>query len=187
MSAPYVNQGHMVSYVVGGNPQGGPNQSMGATYSKFQMSQGYTAYLRGNYTPQHHNPHGNPHYNAIPQRNYYTTQPMYNIWTQTMGGLQGSSSHMSSPWSESGAPQTLPFLAMLDIHELYKLTNDCIYHNLLWLPIPHKIPTDIPKFKGKQGGIWAPISPAIIFGVFLTPWWTIVSSYIFFPTPSLAM
>ena len=40
---------------------------------------------------------------------------------------------------------------MLDILDLYKLTNDPIYHNLLWPPIPHKILTDIPKFDGKQG------------------------------------
>ena len=45
----------------------------------------------------------------------------------------------------------MPFLAILDISDLYKLKNDPIYHNLLWLPIPHKIPTDIPKFEGKQG------------------------------------
>jgi len=82
------------------------------------MSQGGTTYPRGNFIAQHHIPHGNPHYNVIPQGNYYTTQPMYNIGTQMMGGLKGSSSHMSSPWSESGAPQTLPFLATLDIPDL---------------------------------------------------------------------
>jgi len=58
---------------------------------------------------------------------------------------------MSSPWSDSGASNTLPFLATLDISYLYKLTNDLIYHNLLWLPILHKILTNIPKFEGKQG------------------------------------
>jgi len=63
----------MVSFVVGRNPEGDPNQSMGAPYSQPQMSQGGTSYPRGNAIPQHHNPHGNPHYNAIPQGNYYTT------------------------------------------------------------------------------------------------------------------
>lgn len=33
MSTPYVSQGHIVNFVVGRNPQGGPNQSMGAPYS----------------------------------------------------------------------------------------------------------------------------------------------------------
>ena len=149
MSIPSINQGQMVSSVSSKNPQGVPNQSMGAPYSHIQMSQGGTAYLGGNSIPQHHNPHGNPHYNAIPQGNYYTTQPMYNIGTQTMGGPQGSSSHMSSPWSESGVPHNLPFLATLDIPDLYKLTNDLIYHKLLWSTILHKIPTYIPKFEAK--------------------------------------
>ena len=151
MSIPYVNQGQMVSSVTGGNPQGGPNQSMGETYSQIQMSEGGTAFLGGNTIPQHQIPHGNPHYNTIPQGNYYTTYPMYNIGTQTMRRPQGSSSHMSSPWSKQGAPKTLAFLATLDIPDLYKLTNDPIYHNLLQPPILHKMTIDTPKFDRKQG------------------------------------
>ena len=50
-STPYVSQGHMVSSMASRNPQGGPNQSMGAPYSQPQMSQGGTAYLGGNYIP----------------------------------------------------------------------------------------------------------------------------------------
>ena len=76
---------------------------------------------------------------------------MYNIGNNTMGGPQGSSSHMSSPWFDLGTSNTFPFLAMIDIPDLYKLTNDPIYHNLLWPPILHKILMDIPKFKWKQG------------------------------------
>ena len=77
--------------------------------------------------------------------------PIYNIVNNTMGVMQGSSSHLSSPWSKSGAPNTLPFMAMLDILDFYKLTNDPIYHKLLSLSFPHKIPTDILKFEGKHG------------------------------------
>lgn len=151
MSVPSVNQSHMVSSVSVGNPQGIPNQSMGAPYSQNQMSQGGTAYNRGNFIPLYQNPHGNPLYNTVSQINCYTTQPMYTMGNQMMGGAQSSSGHPSSPWSESGAPNSLPFLATLDIPNLYKLTNDPIYHNLQWSPIPHKIPIDIPKFDGKQG------------------------------------
>ena len=97
MNTPYASQGLMVSSAMSWNPQGGPNQSMGAPYSQIQMSQGGTTYPVGNYIPQYQNSHGNPHYNAIPQGNYYTTQPMYNIGTQTMGGAQASSSQLSSP------------------------------------------------------------------------------------------
>jgi len=41
-------------------------------------------------------------------------------------------------------------LATLNILDLYKLTNDPIYHNSHWPPILHKIPANIPKFEGKQ-------------------------------------
>ena len=115
------------------------------------MSLGGTAYPRSNSIPQYQNPHGNPLYNTIPQSKYYTMQPMYTMGNQMMGGAQSSLGHPSSPWSESGAPNNLPFLETLDIPDLYKLTNDPIYHNLPWLLIPHKKPTNIPKFKGKQG------------------------------------
>ena len=45
----------------------------------------------------------------------------------------------------------LPFLDTLELHDLSKLTNDPIRHHLAWLPVPVKIPTDIPKFDGKTG------------------------------------
>jgi len=86
MSIPSLNQGQMVSSVSGGNPQGVPNQSMGAPYSHIPMIQGGTAYTRHNFIPQYQNPHGNPLYNTIHQSNYYTMQPMYNMGNQTMGG-----------------------------------------------------------------------------------------------------
>lgn len=68
-----------------------------------------------------------------------------------MGGLQGPSSHSSSPLSKSGVPKNFPFLATFDIPDRYKLTNDPIYHNIHWPRIPHKIPVDILTFEGKQG------------------------------------
>lgn len=88
---------------------------------------------------------------TVPQGNYYSTHPMYNIGNNTMGGPQGSASHMSSPLFDSGASNTLPFWATLDISNLYKITNGPIYHNLLWPPIPHKVPTNILKFERQQG------------------------------------
>jgi len=44
-----------------------------------------------------------------------------------------------------------PFLATLDIRDLYKLTKDPVNNNLFFPPITHKIPSDIPNFEGKQG------------------------------------
>lgn len=43
----------------------------------------------------------------------------------------------------------LPFLVMLDLPNLFQLTNEPILHNPSWSPVPTKIPFDIPKFDGK--------------------------------------
>jgi hypothetical protein len=44
----------------------------------------------------------------------------------------------------------LPFLATLNLPELSKLLNDPMCHDLAWPPIPTKLPSDIPKFEGKN-------------------------------------
>ena len=68
-----------------------------------------------------------------------------------MGGPYGLNSQPILPWLDSGENPQFPFLAALDIPDIHKLTNDPINHNSLWPPVPHKIPSDIPKFDGKQG------------------------------------
>ena len=45
----------------------------------------------------------------------------------------------------------LPFLATLDLLDFSKLINYPIQHNASWPPIPVNLPSDIPKFDGKQG------------------------------------
>ena len=45
----------------------------------------------------------------------------------------------------------LPFLTMLNLPDLSRLMNDPISHDLAWPAIPTKLPSDIPKFKGKPG------------------------------------
>jgi hypothetical protein len=45
----------------------------------------------------------------------------------------------------------LPFLATLNFPDLSRLMNDLVRHDPIWPPIPTKIPSDIPKFKGKTG------------------------------------
>ena len=45
----------------------------------------------------------------------------------------------------------LPFMACLNFPELSKLTNDPICHQAFWHPMPTKLPSDIPKFEGKEG------------------------------------
>jgi hypothetical protein len=43
----------------------------------------------------------------------------------------------------------LPFLETLYLLDLSRLTNDPIFHSPFWLPIPAKLPSDIPNFDGK--------------------------------------
>jgi hypothetical protein len=45
----------------------------------------------------------------------------------------------------------LPFLVTLDLPKLSRLTNDPISHSPVWLVIPAKLPSDIPKFDGNPG------------------------------------
>jgi hypothetical protein len=45
----------------------------------------------------------------------------------------------------------LPFLTTLYLLDLSRLTNDPIFHSLVWPVIPAKLPSDIPKFDEKSG------------------------------------
>jgi hypothetical protein len=48
-------------------------------------------------------------------------------------------------------PPHMPYLASLNILDLTKLTNYPIFHNPTWPAMPTKLPSDIPKFEGKEG------------------------------------
>lgn len=48
-----------------------------------------------------------------------------------------------------GTPPSMPYIESLKILDLTKLTNDPILHDLTWLNMPTKLPSDIPKFKGR--------------------------------------
>jgi hypothetical protein len=45
----------------------------------------------------------------------------------------------------------MTYLVSLNIPDLTKLTNDPILHDPTWTNMPTKLPSDIPKFKGKSG------------------------------------
>ena len=57
---------------------------------------------------------------------------------------------ISSP-SFTNVGYNLLFMALLNLHELDRLTNDPIFHQSHWPPMPTKIPSNIPKFEGKEG------------------------------------
>lgn len=47
--------------------------------------------------------------------------------------------------------QQLPFVETLELPNLNRLTNDPIAYTPCWPTIPHKLPSDIPKFNGNLG------------------------------------
>ena len=53
-------------------------------------------------------------------------------------------------WHRPAQPR-LPFLATLNLLDLSRLMNDLVSHDLAWLAIPTKLPSNIPKFEGKLG------------------------------------
>jgi len=82
----------------------------------------------GYYNPGHgHGAYQNPRWVAIPQPQYF----------------QGAWGQMSQP--------RLPFLSMLNLLDLYKLMNDPVFHDPTCPPVLTKLPSDIPKFEGKNG------------------------------------
>ena len=72
-------------------------------------------------------PYRNPGWNVVPN-------------TQSFIGL----------WGQVSQPH-IPFLATLNLPDLSKLMNDPLSHDPTWPPIPTKLPSDIPKFEGKNG------------------------------------
>lgn len=87
---------------------------------------------------------------------YSTSQPMqfqpYIPRAQILGnnayGGGSNPYNFQQNWN-SVPPPKIPFLATLNLPDLSKLINDPIRHSSTWPPIPTKIPSDIPKFKGK--------------------------------------
>jgi len=47
--------------------------------------------------------------------------------------------------------QNLPYMALLNILDLTKITNEPILHDTSLSPMSTKIPSNIPKFDGKMG------------------------------------
>jgi hypothetical protein len=45
----------------------------------------------------------------------------------------------------------IPFLAMLNMSDLSKIMNEPVSHDPTWPTLPTKIPSNIPKFEGKNG------------------------------------
>ena len=78
--------------------------------------------------------------------------------------LPGSSHYMKTAYGPTSIPtrlppqshqyphvnRQLPFLATLDLPNMFRILNDPISHSHQWPVIPAKLPSDIPKFNGKS-------------------------------------
>ena len=53
--------------------------------------------------------------------------------------------------SQANLSSSLSFMASIKLPDLEWLTNDCIGHHPQLIPMPTKLPSDIPKFEGKVG------------------------------------
>ena len=53
-------------------------------------------------------------------------------------------------WNQLAQPR-LPFLATLNLLDLSRFMKDPVSHDPAWTAVPTKLPSDIPKFEGKDG------------------------------------
>ena len=187
MSVSSVNLIQMVSYVSVGNPQRVPNQSMEAPYSQNQMSQGGTVYTGGNFIPS-----------IKILMEIHSTTPYHKATATpcnpcTIWGIRR--------WEEHRAPQVIchhhgssqghPTICLFwqswifPNYKSWQMTPSSTNYNGFRSRIKYR--RTFQSLMENKGRVRAPISPPTISSVFQTLWWMIVSGYIFFQTPSLAM
>ena len=115
-----------------------PQQSI-PTQSGYQPQHGYPPQVMGN----------QPYYGggALQAPPAYFPQQMSDQQAYVPYALMTNRPHQYALHTQMN--RQLPFLATLDLLNLSCLTNDPIFYNPSWPPIPHKLPLDIPKFDGK--------------------------------------
>ena len=90
--------------------------------------------------------------NGQPYYNGYAHQPCQSC--QHYAGMQRPTAQAIPSYPGYASPnlnQQLPFVATLELPDLNRLTNDPIAYAPWWPAIPHKLPSDIPKFNGNPG------------------------------------
>ena len=85
----------------------------------------------------------------------YAPQP-YQSYQHQMhyAGMQRPTAQVIPSYPGYASPilnQQLPFVATLELPDLNRLTNDPISYTPWWPAIPHKLPSDIPKFNENPG------------------------------------
>ena len=160
------------------NPAGGPNMVMQTTISQLPppilTSQAVPPTTHGGSGPSTyiappvtHGGSGPSTYTAPPITHGGSGPSIHTVPHTTLGGIVPSTMAPPAPPSMQvhyapANPTTipspshnlgsnLPFMAHLNLPDLAQLTNNPIRHQTFWPPMPTKLPSDIPKFEGKEG------------------------------------
>jgi hypothetical protein len=137
------------SYTLG-NPQPGSNPVGG----NFQNPQLGSNPAGGNFhNPYQNIPAGmmpNPSYTNHPRGGPYNSGQGFGPYQNPGWNAVPNAQSFAGGWGQMSQPR-LPFLATLNLPDLSKLMNDPVSHDPTWPPVPTKLPSDIPKFEGKNG------------------------------------
>ena len=90
----------------------------------------------------------NPYYGSSLQSQFQSF-PGGNIPGINVFGGGSSPYQFQQNWNTAPPPK-ISFLATLNLPDLSKLINDPIRHSPVWPPIPTRLPSNIPKFEGKE-------------------------------------
>jgi hypothetical protein len=99
--------------------------------------------------PYIQNGQNQPFYNGYAHQPYQSYQHQMHY-----AGMQRPTAQAIPSYPGYASPnlnQQLPFVATLELPDLNRLTNDPIAYAPWWPAIPHKLPSDIPKFNGNPG------------------------------------
>jgi hypothetical protein len=137
-------------YYTLGTPQPRSNL-VGGNFNNPQLGSNLTG---GNFhNPYQNIPTGmmpNPYFMNQPGGGYFNSRqgfgPSQNLRWNVVPNIQS----FTGGWGQVSQPR-IPFLAMLNFPDLSKLMNDPVGHDPTWPPVPTKIPSEIPKFEGKNG------------------------------------
>jgi hypothetical protein len=132
-----------------GNPQPGSNLVGGNFHNP--QPESYSA--GGNFcNPQQNVPTRmmpNPLHTNNPRGGPYNPGQGYGSYQNPRSVVVSHTQYFMGGWGQMSQPR-LPFLATLNLLDLSKLMNYPMSHDPTWPPVPTKLPSNIPKFEGKN-------------------------------------
>lgn len=115
-------------------------QAYQGSEQQFFASNGQS-YIQNGQHQSYHNGYAHQPYQSYQYQMHYAG--MKRPTTQAIPSYPG--------YASSNLNQQLPFVATLELLDLNRLKNDPITYAPWWQAIPHKLPSNIPKFNGNLG------------------------------------